>query len=132
MKPIKVDQATATPQQIAAATKNARAQRQQRAVGYFLDQGFAMPKAVELAALYAASIAYGKKHGRRSTQQVMSDQAAQRGTSTAPESPIWTSPKGCLPHERVAARLAHFARMSSETAHQIAASTARTAEAKRG
>ena len=130
MKPIKVTDATATPQQLAAAKRAVMAQRKTRAVDYFVQAGFALPKAIELAAMYSASVAYGQKHGRRTTQQVVEQQAATSGNAPL-ESPIWTSPKGCLPHERVAARLAHFARISSEKAHQVAAHTARQSDAKK-
>lgn len=97
------------------------ADRRKSAVELFLRQGFPPERAVRLAAMYLAAL-------KRQDATTAAKKQAANATDTA-LSPIWTPPKGLAPHERLAARIAEFGRMSSEKAFQLAAKTARAADA---
>jgi hypothetical protein len=100
--------------------------QRRRVVQRFLDEGFPPERAVRLAAVYLASL----------RRQDARDQAAGKQKAATAEqvatSPIWTPPSGLPPHERLAARIAEFGRMSSEQAFQLAAKTARKVDRERG
>ncbi|MFZ9959217.1 MAG: hypothetical protein ACO3GP_02400 [Candidatus Limnocylindrus sp.] len=100
--------------------------RRRRAVQRFLDEGFPPAKAVRLAAMYLASLRAEDARRAQAQQQqaVTQEQLAS--------SPIWTPPSGLPPHERLAARIAEFGRMTSEQAFQLAAKTARKVDRQRG
>lgn len=100
--------------------------RRRRAVQRFLDEGFPPAKAVRLAAVYLASLRQ---------QDARDARAGVQKAATAEQvaaSPIWTPPAGMAPHDRLAARIVEFGRMSSEQAHRIAAETARKVDRQRG
>lgn len=100
--------------------------QRRRAVQRFLDEGFPPEKAVRLAAVYLASL---RRQDARDQRAGVQRAASQEQVAA---SPIWTPPSGLPPHERLAARIAEFGRMSSEQAHRLAASTARKVDRERG
>lgn len=112
---------------VAAGQVTLAAQRRQRAVQRFLDEGFPPREAVKLAAMYLATLRK-MDDAKKKAAPVPEGQTAS-ATDVA-LSPIWTPPRGLAPHERVAARLCAWARMSSEKAHQKAAAIARAADAQ--
>lgn len=99
--------------------------QRKRAVQRFLDAGFEPVQAVRLAGLYLASLRADDARRAKAQQQ----QAVTQEQLAA--SPIWTPPSGLPAHERLAARIAEFGRMSSQKAHQLAADTARKVDRKR-
>lgn len=100
--------------------------QRRRAVQRFLDEGFSPEKAVRLAAVYLASLR------RKDARDAAAGNQRAASAEQVATSPIWTPPKGMAPHDRLAARLAEFGRMSSEQAARIAADTARKVDRQRG
>lgn len=123
-----------SPADLAQARRKAQRLRRQRAVGYFVDAGYPLEQAIRLAALYAAAVAHGQRAGRKSTAETRSEVAAEASAGHVDERmkeyEMWL-PKGMLPHERVAARIARLGHVSSETAHRIASQVARSRDAKK-
>lgn len=100
------------------------ARRRRSIVAKFLEQGLSPKAATRAAAMYLATLRYEDRvRAKRDAARAVS--AEQVATS-----PIWQPPRGLDPHERLAARIAAFCRVSSETAHRKAAQIARESDAK--
>lgn len=104
------------------------AQHQRSIVEKFLSMGFSPEKAVRCAAQYMAALRFEDAQDQRRREAAGMAPAAATQEQVA-SSPLWTPPKGLAAHERLAARIAQFARVSSEQAHRQAARIARQSDA---